>query len=203
MKREYNLPFIKLVVFLLCLSPLYEMLWYLLTGHFGDYPSWEIIGITGEASLFFLLLTLLVTPLRRLFGWNILLSLRRLFGLFAYSYATLHFFVYIWREENFILHEFFLDIVNLPYITVGILSWLLMVPLAMTANDRNMKRLGKNWRKLHTLVYPLTVFACLHYILVQIWAPFDALEYTLLFVVLLGYRFVYARTPEDWSLRVM
>ncbi len=165
---------------------------------FGDYPSVERIGITGEASLLFLLLTLLVTPIRRLIGWNVLLKLRRMLGLFAFFYATLHFLVYIWREDNFIVREFFFDIVKLPYITVGFIAWLLLIPLAYTASDNQMKRLGKGWKRLHSMIYPITFLSVLHYLLVRTWNPTDVLWYAAILVVLLAYRFFHARTVKDW-----
>ncbi len=194
-----QLQLIKIITFILCLYPLYEMMWYGISGHFGDYPSWEIIGITGEAALVFLLITLSVTPIRRLTGWTTLLKLRRMLGLFAFFYATVHFFIYIWREDNFILHEFLLDTVNLPYITVGFLAWLLLIPMAVTANDKFMKRLGKNWKRIHAMVYFITFLSVLHYLLVRTWDTTDVLWYATILAVLLGYRFYHARTVKDWS----
>ncbi|QEP43977.1 sulfoxide reductase heme-binding subunit YedZ [Ectothiorhodospiraceae bacterium BW-2] len=194
-----KLQLIKIITFILCLSPLYEMIWYAVGGHFGDYPSWEIIGITGEAALVFLLITLSVTPIRRQFGWNILLKLRRMFGLFAFFYATLHFMVYIWREDNFILREFLLDTVKLPYITVGILAWLLLIPLATSANNDTMKKLGKNWKRVHSMIYAITFLSVLHYLLVRTWNPTDVLGYATILVLLLAYRFYHARTVKEWN----
>ncbi|MBF0219219.1 MAG: sulfoxide reductase heme-binding subunit YedZ [Gammaproteobacteria bacterium] len=194
-----QLQLVKISVFILSLSPLYEMLWYGLTGRFGAYPAWEIIGITGEASLVFLLLTLAVTPLRRWFGWNILLKLRRMLGLFAFFYASFHFAIYIWREDNFILSEFFNDAVKLPYITVGILAWLLLVPLALTARDKMMKTLGKGWKRLHSTIYAITFLTVLHYLLVRTWNPVDVLIYAAILTALLAYRFYYAKSVKEWS----
>lgn len=194
-----QLQLIKIITFLVSLSPLYEMIWFGLTGRFGDYPSWEIIGITGEAALIFLLITLAVTPLRRIYGWNLPLKLRRMFGLFAFFYATLHFIVYIWREDHFILHEFLLDIIKLPYITVGVLAWVLLIPLAASANDPMMKKLSRNWKRVHSMVYLITFLSVLHYLLVRTWIPTDVLIYAAILAGLLAYRFFYARTlRKDW-----
>lgn len=194
-----QLQLVKIITFILSLSPLYEMLWFTLTGRFGDYPSWEIIGITGEAALIFLLITLSVTPIRRKTGWNILLKLRRMLGLFAFFYATVHFLVYIWREDNFIFHEFLLDTIKLPYITVGFLAWLLLIPLALTANDKVMKRIGKNWKRIHSMIYLITFLSVLHYLLVRLWNPTDILGFAVILAGLLGYRFYHARTAKDWT----
>jgi sulfoxide reductase heme-binding subunit YedZ len=194
-----QLQLIKTITFIVCLYPLYDMLWSWISGHFGDYPSWEIIGTTGEAGLVFLLLTLTITPIRRITGWSILLKLRRMLGLFAFFYASIHFFVYIWREDNFILKEFLLDAVNLPYITVGFLAWLLLVPMAITANDVLMRRLGKNWKRIHGMVYFITFLSVLHYLLVRTWDTTDVLWYATVLVILLAYRFYHARTVKDWS----
>jgi len=196
--NDPQLQLLKIITFVISLSPLYEMLWYTITGRFGDYPSWEIIGITGEAALIFLLLTLSITPIRRIFGWNILLKLRRTLGLFAFFYATLHFLVYVWREDNFIVHEFFLDVIKMPYITVGFLAWLLLVPLAFTANDGRMKKLGKNWKKIHSMIYLITFLSVLHYLLVRTWNPTDVLWYAAVLVALVAYRFYHARSVKDW-----
>ncbi len=189
----------KIIIFVLSLYPLYEMAWYALTGRYGDYPSWEIIGITGEASLVFLLITLSVTPLRRTFGWNSLLKFRRTFGLFAFFYATLHFLIYIWREDTFILTEFAMDVVKLPYVTVGFLAWLLMLPIALTANDSRMRALGRNWKRIHSMVYAVTFLTIVHYFLLRTWNPTDVLGYAAFLTALLGYRFYYARTQKEWS----
>ena len=197
-KNNPQLQLVKIITFLFSLYPLYEMVWYAITGRFGDYPSWEIIGITGEAALIFLLIALAVTPIRRLFGWNILLKLRRMLGLFAFFYASLHFLVYIWREDNFIIHEFFLDVIKMPYITVGFLAWLLLVPLAVTASDSKMKQLGKRWKTVHSMVYLITFLSVLHYLLVRTWNPTDVLGYAAILVALLSYRFYHARTVKDW-----
>jgi sulfoxide reductase heme-binding subunit YedZ len=197
-KNDPKLQLVKIIIFMMSLAPLYEMVWFAMSGRFGDYPSWEIIGITGEASLIFLLLTLSVTPLRRLFNWNLLIKLRRMLGLFAFFYATLHFLVYIWREDNFIVNEFVLDVVKLPYITVGFLAWLLLIPLASTANDPMMKRAGKSWKKIHSMVYVITFLSVLHYLLVRTWNPTDVLGYAAILVALLAYRFYNARTVKDW-----
>ena len=187
----------KIIIFLLSLSPLYEMAWFAASGRYGDYPSWEIIGITGEASLIFLMITLAVPPLRRIFGWNHLLKLRRTFGLFAFFYASLHFLIYIWREDTFILAEFAMDVVKLPYVTVGFLAWLLMLPIALTASDSRMRALGRNWKKIHSMVYAVTFLTIVHYFLVRTWNPTDVLGYAALLSLLLGYRFYYARTQKE------
>lgn len=197
--HDPQLQLLKIIVFILSLSPLYEMAWFALTGRYGDYPSWEIIGITGEASLIFLLITLSVTPLRRTFGWNILLKLRRTFGLFAFFYASLHFLIYIWREDTFILAEFAMDVVKLPYVTVGFLAWLLMLPIAITASDSKMRALGRNWKRIHSMIYAVTFLTIIHYFLLRTWNPTDVLGYAAFLTALLGYRFYYARTQKEWS----
>ncbi len=198
MRYRYNTAFLKTIVFFLSLSPLYEVIWFALSGRFGDYPSWEIIGITGESSLIFLLLTLAVTPARQLFGWRNLIHIRRMLGLFAFFYACLHFIVYLWREENFIFKEFVLDIVRLPYITVGMMALILLVPLAFTARDSMMRKVGKHWKPIHRMVYAIALLSVVHYVLVSIWAPMNALVYALILMIFLAYRFVYARSVKDW-----
>ncbi len=198
-RNDPQLQLIKIITFVISLSPLYEMVLFAITGRFGDYPSWEIIGITGEASLLFLLLTLLITPDKGAsLAGMCCSSCAACWACLPFFYATLHFLVYIWREDNFIVREFFFDIVKLPYITVGFIAWLLLIPLAYTASDNQMKRLGKGWKRLHSMIYPITFLSVLHYLLVRTWNPTDVLWYAAILVVLLAYRFFHARTVKDW-----
>jgi len=156
--------YVKPAVFLICLVPLTLLVWAGLNGELGANPIEKITHRTGDWSLRFLLITLSVTPLRKVFGWNKLLRLRRMFGLFAFFYVCLHFVTYLVFDHFFDMHEIIKDIIKRPYITVGFTGFVLLIPLAVTSTNKMMKRLGRNWQRLHQLVYVIAVCGILHYL---------------------------------------
>ena len=135
----------------------------LFLGHLGGNPVEVITHDTGEWGLHFLLLSLSITPLRRHFHWNQLLKLRRFLGLWSFAYLLLHGFTFILFDHVFFWPSIWEDIVERPYITVGVAGLLLMVPLAMTSFQRLQKRLGKRWLLLHRSVYMVAILGVLHY----------------------------------------
>lgn len=124
----------------------------------------QITHRTGWWALTLLLATLAITPLRRLTGWNRVIQLRRMLGLFAFAYATLHVLTYFALDQLFDLRYIAEDIVERPYITAGFAAWLLLIPLAVTSTRRWIRRLGKRWQRLHRLVYPAAGLAVLHFL---------------------------------------
>ena len=188
---------IKPAVFILCLGPLAYLAWGVVTFNLGANPVDEITDRTGEWTLRFLLITLTVTPLRRLTGWNRLVRLRRMLGLFAFFYACLHFTTYIWLDQWFLWSEMLPDIAERPFITVGFSAFLLLIPLAVTSTNAMMRRLGRNWQRLHRLVYVIAALGVLHYLWLvkkDLTAP---LVYATLLGILLLYRvFTHLRTQQ-------
>ena len=171
-----SIALIKATLFLVCLLPLVRLLlpFYAvlagntLLGYTGDElganPIEFIIRDLGTWALNFLLITLCITPLRKLTGLNWLLRLRRMLGLFAFFYALLHFNIYLGLDQSYDWAEIAKDILKRPFITVGMLTFALLIPLAVTSNAAMIKALGgKAWQKLHMLIYPLTICAVLHY----------------------------------------
>ncbi|MGD8933502.1 MAG: protein-methionine-sulfoxide reductase heme-binding subunit MsrQ [Gammaproteobacteria bacterium] len=154
----------------------------------GTNPVETMTHETGEWTLRFLLITLMITPLRRLTGNNWLIRLRRMSGLFAFFYACLHFLTYIWFDQYFDWMEIAMDIPKRPFITVGFTAFVLLIPLAATSTNSMMRRLKKNWSRLHKLIYVVAVLGVLHFL----WAvKADTLEpmiYAVILLVLLGYR---------------
>jgi len=140
------------------------MIWAGFHGGLGANPIEKITHLTGDWSLRFLLITLTVTPLRKLFGWKKLIRIRRMLGLFAFFYVCLHFITYLVFDHFFDFHEIVKDIVKRPYITVGFTGFVLLIPLAITSTNKMMKRLGKNWQRLHQLIYVIAVCGILHYL---------------------------------------
>ena len=129
----------------------------------GTNPIELITRSTGTWTLVFLCATLAVTPLRRLSGWNWLVRLRRMIGLYAFFYATLHFITYFWFDQWFDFRAIVADVIKRPFITVGFLAFVLLVPLALTSTDGMIRRLGRRWGTLHMAIYPIVTLGVLHY----------------------------------------
>ncbi len=143
--------------------PLARTGWQAIFGGLGANPIEEVIHRMGWWGLVFLVLTLAVTPIRKLTGWNRLIRVRRLLGLFAFFYLTLHFASYFGLDQFFALGYIAEDILERPFILVGFLGWLLLVPLAITSTRGWIRKLGKRWVKLHRLVYVSAGLGVLHY----------------------------------------
>nr|WP_294864087.1 protein-methionine-sulfoxide reductase heme-binding subunit MsrQ [uncultured Pseudogulbenkiania sp.] len=152
----------KALVFVACLLPLMRTAWIVFNGEAVN-PIEFITRSTGTWTLVWLLATLAVTPLRRLAGWNVLQRFRRMLGLFAFFYATLHFTTYVWLDQFFDWHAIVKDIAKRPFITVGFAALLLMTPLAVTSTDGWLRRLKRNWGRLHRLVYAVAILGVTHY----------------------------------------
>jgi sulfoxide reductase heme-binding subunit YedZ len=132
-----------------------------------------------------LLLTLTVTPLRRLSGWSWPMRLRRMLGLYAFFYALLHLSSYIVLDQFFYWPEIWGDILKRPFITIGMASFLLLIPLAVTSTNKWVRRLGRNWLRLHKLVYPIAIGAVSHYLLLSKVLTLEPLLYAVILGVLL------------------
>ena len=164
-----KLLFAKTFIHFAALTPLAILLWQMWgvakTGSnaLGADPVAEIEHRLGLWALRLLMITLAITPLRQLTGWNVLVRFRRMLGLYAFAYASLHFAAYLGLDLRGYWMQVFEDIAKRPYITVGFLSWSLLVPLAITSTTGWIKRLGRNWARLHMLVYPVAVLAVLHF----------------------------------------
>jgi sulfoxide reductase heme-binding subunit YedZ len=166
----------KLGTFVACLMRLVVLARNALTNNLGANPIDAITDQTGIWTLRFLFITLTVTPVRRLSGWNRVIQLRRMLGLFAFFYGALHFVTYVWLDQFFIVQEMIADVLKRPFITVGFLSFVLLIPLAITSTTKMIKRLGgKWWQRLHRVVYGIAIGGVLHYL----WR---------LLALLLGYR---------------
>jgi len=186
------------IVFLLCLLPAASLVWAGVTGHLGANPIEAITHATGDWTLRFLLITLAVTPLGRLTGWNPVIRYRRMLGLFAFSYGVLHLLTYVWLDQFFALGDMVRDVAKRPFITVGLLAWLSLVPLAATSTEGMIRRLGsRRWRALHRLIYAAAAFGVVHYwwlVKADVSRP---RIYAVILTLLLGYRLVaaYASAP--------
>ncbi|HRX72030.1 MAG: protein-methionine-sulfoxide reductase heme-binding subunit MsrQ [Gammaproteobacteria bacterium] len=184
----------KPMVFSASLLPLTWLFWLGWSGQWGANPVETLTHFTGDWSLRFLLLTLAVTPLRRLGGWNGLQRFRRMLGLFAFFYVCLHFSVYLIFDHFFDISAIVADIAKRPYITVGFAAFLLLIPLAVTSTNRMIKRLGRNWQRLHRLVYVIGILGVLHYLWLVKADISEPLLYAGILAGLLGYRLWWRQT---------
>ncbi len=159
-----QLTAIKAVLFLACLLPLAHLVYGIFTDNLGANPIEAVIRGLGDWALRMLLLTLTVTPLRRISGWHWLLRLRRMLGLFVFFYALLHVVCYIWVDQFFDWAAILADILKRPFITVGFTAFVLLIPLAATSNNAMIRRLGgRRWQSLHRAVYAISILAVVHY----------------------------------------
>ncbi|WP_230874829.1 sulfite oxidase heme-binding subunit YedZ [Methylomonas sp. LL1] len=160
----HGLGWVKAGIFLLALLPLLNLINAGLRDNLGANPIEKITHVTGYWTLSFLLIGLSATPLRRLSGWFWPIRLRRMLGLFAFFYACLHFLSYLVLDQFFDWPAIIEDINKRPYITVGFSAFLLLIPLALTSNDYLTRKIGgKNWRRLHSLVYPIAIAGVIHF----------------------------------------
>jgi sulfoxide reductase heme-binding subunit YedZ len=155
---------LKPLIFAASLGPLAYLLAGALQGSLGANPIETITRSTGTWTLRFLLLALAITPLRRLSGWNEIIRVRRMLGLFAFFYASLHLLTYVWLDQFFDWSSIVKDVAKRPFITAGFSAFLLLVPLALTSTAGMVRRLGgRAWRRLHRLAYVAPALGVVHY----------------------------------------
>jgi sulfoxide reductase heme-binding subunit YedZ len=186
---------IKISLFVLLLLPLVNLFYLGFNDDLSADPVEYILHYTGIWSIRIVLLTLLMTPLKDLLKKAVFLRVRRLIGLFVFFYVSLHLLVYVWLDLGFRFSHLWEDILKRPYITVGFIAWLLLVPMAITSNRRMIRKLGKKWKTLHKSIYVITILACLHFIWLVKKDLQEPLIYAGIAFVLLFYRLIkYSRS---------
>ena len=184
-----DLRFSKFVIFTNALVPLTLLLWDVYRQRVGANPGEFMTRTTGIMTLVFLMITLAVTPARKITGLNWLVKFRRMFGLFAFFYGFLHLLTYIWFDRYFNLRSIPGDVVTRPFIAFGMTAFFLMLPLAITSTNKMVKRLGgKRWSKLHKLVYAAGVAGALHFWLFVKSDTRLPLTFGFILLLLLGHR---------------
>ena len=153
----------KIFVFLLALLPLDRLIWLGFTDGLGANPIEFITRSTGTWALVFLCLTLAMTPLRLITHSIAWIRYRRMLGLFSFFYACIHFGIWLWLDQNFDLIEMLKDVVKRPFITMGFISFVLLIPLALTSTHWAQQKLGRRWMQLHRIVYLIAATVVLHY----------------------------------------
>ena len=164
MRRILTSKWTKVVVFLLCLIPFFSLVDRALHNRLGANPVEFLQHSTGDWILRFLLFTLAITPLRKLLNLPDLIRFRRMLGLFAFFYACLHFLTYLGPDQSFSLSAMWKDVAKRPFITVGFLGFVLLIPLALTSTTGWIRRLGgKRWQMLHRAIYISAIAGVVHY----------------------------------------
>lgn len=180
---------LKVTVFVAALVPLASLAWRGYAGTLGANPIETLTHETGLWALRLLVATLAVTPLRRLLSWNGIVSVRRMLGLFAFFYASLHYLTYLWLDQFFSLQDILSDVARRPFITAGFAAFVLLVPLAATSTARMIRLLGgRRWRMLHRLAYVAAILGVVHYwwlVKADVRPP---LAYAAVLSALLGFR---------------
>jgi sulfoxide reductase heme-binding subunit YedZ len=183
----------KVAVFVLALGPLAWLGWLAFAGGLGANPIDYITDTTGIWTLRFVLVTLAVTPLRRLTGWNVVVRFRRMLGLFAFFYATLHFLTWLVLDQFFGWEFILADIAKRPYITMGFTGFVLMIPLAITSTAGWIRRLGGRWwNRLHRLIYATGVAGVIHFLWLVKVVSTEQIVYAVILALLLGLRLWWA-----------
>lgn len=183
---------IKAGLFLLACVPFLRLIIFAYLDQLGANPLEAITRNTGDWTLYMLCITLSITPLRRLSGWNWLLAMRRMLGLFTFFYASLHFLAFYWFDHFFDVQAMLIDVLKRPFIAMGFATFLLLLPLAITSTNSMMRRLGKRWKTLHQLIYLIILTGLVHFWWMRAGKQNFAqpLLITVIAVVLLGSRLV-------------
>jgi methionine sulfoxide reductase heme-binding subunit len=184
------LRYFKPIAFLACLIPLARLVWLGFHKGLGANPIEFITHSTGDWTLTFLLVTLSITPLRKFSRLYWLISFRRMVGLFAFFYGSLHLMTYVWLDKFFDVHEMLHDIAKRRFITAGMTAFALMIPLALTSTKWSIRKLGKRWQILHRLIYFSAAAGVIHYIWLVKADLKKPLEYAFVLGMLLTYRLV-------------
>lgn len=196
-----DVKFNKILIFINSLVPLALLAWDGFFGNLGANPIEFFLRTTGVLALLFLLITLAVTPLRKYFGWNELIKFRRMLGLYAFFYGFLHLITYGIFDKSLSFSAIASDVLQRPFIAVGMLAFFLLIPLAVTSTNNMIKRLGgKNWARLHKLTYVAAILGVIHFWLIVKSDIFYPLVFGLILAILLGYRiykaFEKSKTPN-------
>ena len=192
----------KAVVFVVCLWPLGSLGWDALDHHLTANPIEYITHTTGDWTLRFLLITLAITPLRKILTLPDLIRLRRMLGLFAFFYGCLHFTTYIWLDKFFDLAEMWKDIYKRPYITIGFLAFTLLIPLAITSTAGWIRRMGgRRWQMLHRAIYVSAIAGVIHYYWLVKSAVIRPLAYGAIVGVLLLWRLADRFWPRSGTMQ--
>ena len=188
MLTQINQRYLKIVIFILSLMPIFFIIYQIITNQLGPEPIKDITHHTGKWTLYFIVITLAMTPLKKITNLNIWINYRRMFGLFIFFYASVHLMTYVGLDYRFDLASIGDDIIKKKYIFIGFSAWLLLIPLAVTSNKRMMKILKDKWKKLHQLIYLISLFGSIHYLWLVKRDLTEPLIFLAVILILLAFR---------------
>ena len=191
MRRYY-----KTLVFFLSLWPLYVISYQIIFNQLGPEPVDRIINHFGEWTLIFILLTLSMTPLKKITKLVEWIKFRRMLGLFTFFYASIHMLSYVGLDYRFDFEPLINDVLKKKFIFIGFSAWLLLIPLAITSSERMVRLLKQNWKKIHRLIYIIGIFGVLHYIWLSKTIFFKPLIFLIILVILLLFRIKITRSAS-------
>ena len=180
--------YIKISIFFLSLLPILIIFYQIIFNQLGPEPVKEITHVTGNWTLRFIIITLAMTPLQKFTKLNFWISYRRMFGLFVFFYASAHMMTYVGIDYRFDWSSIGDDIVKKKFIFAGFLAWLLLVPLALTSSKRMIRLLRDKWKKLHKLIYIISLLGIIHYLWLVKVVTIEPLIYLIIIVILLTLR---------------
>ena len=180
--------YIKIPIFFLSLLPILIIFYQIIFNQLGPEPVKEITHVTGNWTLRFIIITLAMTPLQKFTKLNFWITYRRMFGLFVFFYASAHMMTYVGIDYRFDWSSIGDDIVKKKFIFAGFLAWLLLVPLALTSSKRMIKLLRDRWKKLHKLIYIISLLGIIHYLWLVKVVTVEPLIYLIIIVILLTLR---------------
>ena len=189
MFSKINPKYLKKIVFILSLIPIFFIIYQIITDQLGPEPIKEITHHTGKWTLYFIVITLAMTPLKKITKLNIWINYRRMFGLFIFFYASVHLMTYVGLDYRFDLTSIGDDIIKKKYIFIGFSAWLLLIPLAITSNKQMIKILKDKWKKLHRLIYLISLFGSIHYLWLVKRDLTEPLIFLTVILILLALRF--------------
>ncbi len=182
------LRYSKIFVFLLCLWPLYSIIFQIFYNNLGAEPVDKIINHFGEWTLIFIFLTLSMSPLKRITNSTVWIKFRRMLGLFVFFYASIHLLSYVGLDYRFDFQPILNDVLKKKFVFIGFAAWLLLIPLAITSSNKMMKILKHNWKKIHKLIYVIGIFGVLHFIWLSKTIFFKPLIFLVILIILLLFR---------------
>ena len=186
----------KTLVFFLSLWPIYVISYQIIFNQLGPEPVDRIINHFGEWTLIFILLTLSMTPLKKITKSAEWIKFRRMLGLFTFFYASIHMLSYVGLDYRFDFEPLINDVLKKKFIFIGFSAWLLLIPLAVTSSERMVRLLKQNWKKIHRLIYIIGIFGVLHYIWLSKTIFFKPLIFLIILVILLLFRIKITRSAS-------
>jgi len=182
------LRYSKIFVFLLCLWPLYSIIYQIFYNKLGAEPVDKIINHFGEWTLIFIFLTLSMSPLKKITNSLIWIKFRRMLGLFVFFYASIHLLSYVGLDYRFNFPPIINDVLKKKFVFIGFAAWLLLIPLAITSSNKMMRILKHNWKKIHRLIYIIGIFGVLHFVWLSKTIFFKPLIFLFILIILLLFR---------------